>query len=275
MKAHLVVAIIAASAVPAYATDQVANIDNSSAITCSGHVEAYYGELAVDDGIGRAEAKSHGGDIRANCNFHQRWNAQGDLFVDAVSPPAMSAIKNYGAAVHVYWRDPSTFAAGGFARIERFDEVGPFDDNPRYSFGLEGQAYLDRVTLYGQAYTGRQSFGATALDMDFWGVRGMARYFATDNLRFEGEVGYRDMGNSFGRLNTVTYGAEVAYRFENTPVSLFGRYQFDHMTDDLGIELDTHKYAVGLRLSFGSRTLLEEDRHGATMDTPRMNNFMY
>ena len=32
-----------------------------------------------------------------------------------------------------------------------------------------------------------------------------------------------------------------------------------------------HKFVVGVRASFGSSTLKEEDRKGATMDTPRFS----
>lgn len=48
----------------------------------------------------------------------------------------------------------------------------------------------------------------------------------------------------------------------------FGRNQYEDLTvngSDFGT--DFHKVTVGLRASFGSKTLLEEDRPGATMDT--------
>ena len=62
------------------------------------------------------------------------------------------------------------------------------------------------------------------------------------------------------------------YRFSGTPFSVFGRYQFERTSlSAFDISENIHKYVIGVRASFGSDTLLDEDRNGATMDTSRPN----
>lgn len=269
-------AAIAALSSPAFAADSDMMADNAPSTACSGYAEGYYGGLEIHSLSGsQTTGKSFGGAARANCNFNQRWNGQGDLFIDSIRSSSGSAttISNYGAAGHIYWRDPSSFALGGFGALEGYDNAGSFDATTRYTVGVEGQVYLDNVTLYGQAYLGQHTINSSTADIR--GVRGMVRYFATENLRFEGELGYRELATSSGSADTVVFGAEATYRFDNSPVSVFGRYQFDHLTSTGGGGADIHKYVVGAKLSFGSKTLLEEDRHGATMDTARPNYFLY
>lgn len=268
-------AAFAALSSPAFAAGSYMMADDASSTACSGYAEGYYGGFRLDFTSSETTGQSFGGAARANCNFNQRWNGQGDLFGDSLhsSSGSGSTISNYGAAGHIYWRDPSSFALGGFASVETYDNMGSFDGTRRYIGGVEGQVYLDKVTLYGQAYMGQHTINSTTADIR--GVRGVARYFATENLRFEGELGYRQFATSSGSADTVVFGAEATYRFDNSPVSVFGRYQFDHLTSSGGGGADIHKYVAGAKLSFGSKTLFEEDRHGATMDTARPNYFPY
>ena len=77
-------------------------------------------------------------------------------------------------------------------------------------------------------------------------------------------------------VDTVALALQAMYRFSDTPFSVFGRYQFETTSFDAAgpfndEDIDSHKLVVGLRASFGSSTLIEEDRNGATMDTFRSN----
>ncbi|CDX12460.1 conserved hypothetical protein [Mesorhizobium sp. ORS 3324] len=98
----------------------------------------------------------------------------------------------------------------------------------------------------------------------------MIRYFAQENLRFDGELGFSRLSASGEHLDTVTAALQATYRFSGTPFAVFGRYQLDHLSEPFG-HLNVHKYLIGLRASFGSNSLLDEDRNGATMDTYRPN----
>jgi predicted porin len=116
---------------------------------------------------------------------------------------------------------------------------------------------------------------------DLWGVRGIVRYYATPDLRLEGELGYQkiDFSEFFEPdLKTFSAAAQATYRFSGTPWSVFARYQFEHVTEDFGpvdLSANVHKVIVGLRLNFGTGTLLDEDRNGATMDTVRPSAILY
>jgi hypothetical protein len=144
------------------------------------------------------------------------------------------------------------------------------------SAGPEAQVYFGNFTLYGQAYYGELDLRDTGFQraFDFWGGRGVVRYFALPNLRFDAELGYRRLDIDFGsgHLDTVIAAVQAMYRFESTPISLFGRYQFENNLGESSDEnLETNKFTVGVRASFGTETLFDEDRYGATMDTHRTN----
>ncbi|MGX9142080.1 hypothetical protein [Mesorhizobium sp. 128a] len=94
------------------------------------------------------------------------------------------------------------------------------------------------------------------------------------NLRLDGEVAFNRVGFDFADFDTVSLAAQATYRFEGTPWSLFGRYQHDRISVESETFNTSNKYMIGLRASFGSRTLFDEDRNGATMDTYRSNSIL-
>ena len=246
----------------------------------SGYGEVYVGGIWVDAFGDDDSAWAYGGAGQVNVPFADRWNAQGGLTVDAFSDSGDS-LYALGGELHVFWRDPSSFALGGFVdgATYEFSADGPDESIEDWRFGPEAQIYFDRVTLYGQAYYGQVNFGGAPVDFDQMGVRAVARYFATDNLRFDAEIGFHQVSIDEVDVdfNTFSLGLQAMYRFSGTPLSAFGRYQFDTTSFDAPLvpigddDFTSHKFVVGLRASFGTETLLEEDRNGATMDTWRSN----
>lgn len=274
MKRIVLGAAVAAVAAPAFAADVVepVYIEEPMLETTSpwsGHIEGYLGGITLGSDGDSESGWVYGGAGRVNYNFNRNWNIQGDLLVDAISADG-STLVSYGAATHVYWRDPSSFALGAFATIGGFGGDYSADDVYRWSIGPEGQVYFGNFTLYGQAYFGQFTDGSEAVDI--WGVRGVARYFVTENLRLDGELGHHTLDLGPVDLDTFTAAAQVSYRFTGSPLTVFGRYQYENLSISASpIDLDIHKYVVGLRLTFGADTLLAEDRNGATMDTYRPN----
>jgi opacity protein-like surface antigen len=287
----LVGAALAAISTSAFAADYVQQ-EPVAAPHISGHVEAYLGGiwLHVSDPFGGGGSESEDGWAagaagRVNFPLNERWNIQTDAIVDSAWIDGEN-VYGYGGAVHAYWRDPSRFAVGGFATYTRYGGDGIGDTNPySYTFGPEAQIYFGNVTLYGQAYYGQleNSFFGD-LSADLWGVRAVLRYYARPDLRFDAELGYQKLEFDTPpfvptpNLSTFAAAAQVTYRFSGTPWSVFGRYQFEHVTQEVGpISLDAniHKVMVGLRLNFGTGTLLDEDRNGATMDTVRPSAILY
>jgi hypothetical protein len=284
----LIGAALAAISTSAFAADYVQEPTATRHI--SGNVEAYLGGiwLHTEDSVGDSDNENGwaaGAAGRVNFPLGERWNIQTDAIVDSIWIDGVN-LYGYGGAVHAYWRDPSRFAFGGFATITRYggDEID--GTNPySYTFGPEAQVYLGNVTLYGQAYYGRlEDFSFIGVfPADLWGVRAAVRYYARPDLRFDAELGYQKLDFDVPvpaklDVNTFSAAAQVMYRFSGTPWSVFGRYQFEHVSEDSpfgDVHGNINKVIVGLRLNFGTGTLLDEDRNGATMDTVRPSAILY
>ncbi|MDG4851810.1 MULTISPECIES: hypothetical protein [unclassified Mesorhizobium] len=274
MYRFLLSAAIAATATSAFAADAPVLLDQELAQPhISGYGEIYLGGLYFATPGDDTDGTTAGGAVRVNFPIDARWNIQTDGVIDSLWVEGTN-IYSYGGAIHGYWRDPSSYALGGFATINGFGGDNGIGDLDLYTFtvGPEAQAYFGNVTIYGQAYYGQLRASGESEHFDNWGGRGVVRYFAQDNLRFDGELGFSRLSGFGGHFDTVTAALQATYRFSGTPWSVFGRYQLDHLTfSEASGTVNIHKYVVGLRASFGSDTLLSEDRNGATMDTFRPN----
>ncbi|MEP6564161.1 MAG: hypothetical protein ABJB10_03420 [Mesorhizobium sp.] len=273
MYRFLLGAAIAVTTTSAFAADAVAPIVLEPEIAqphISGYVEAYLGGLYLTAFGQHESATTAGGAGRVNFPIDSRWNIQADAIVDSLWVQGEN-LYGYGGAVHGYWRDPSAYALGGFATITGYGGAVFGGENLyNFSVGPEAQVYMGNVTFYGQLSYGQLRAGGSSEHLDSWGGRGVVRYFARDNLRFDGELGYSTISLGGEHLDTFTGAVQAMYRFSDTPFSVFGRYQLDRISAG-GISENIHKYVIGLRASFGSETLLDEDRNGATMDTYRPN----
>lgn len=281
MKKFFLAGIVAALSSTAFAADVVEPIFAEPAVAgprVSGYLDAYIGGLNIPDADDTFF--TFGGSGKLNAPLNERWNIQGDLLVDSTEIEDFD-MTTFGGAVHAFWRDPSSYAFGVFGTYSghniAIDTGGGSGDITfnEYTFGPEAQAYFGNLTLYGQAYFGQLDLGAFAPidNMDIWGARAVARYFVQPNLRFDGELGFETFEIEDESLDIFSAAVQAMYRFEASPVSVFARYQFENWSTSDGpdIDVDTHKFMVGLRASFGSETLIEEDRNGATMDTRRRN----
>ncbi|MBT1158101.1 hypothetical protein J1C56_21105 [Aminobacter anthyllidis] len=279
MKKLLAAAGLAVLATPAFAADPTQPVEETVR-QVSGYGQIYGGGLwlseLTDDTLWAA-----GGAVRINVPFAERWNAQGDFTVDAIGVDGES-LHGVGGAAHVFWRDPASYAFGGFAQLNTFGSSSSSDiDIWDWKVGPEAQAYFGNVTVYAQAYYGGFEADFLPYDVDLMGIRGVVRYFAQDNLRFDGELGFHRTNLSVGSLeanfDTIAAALQATYRFDGTPWSVFGRYQYENTSISEGPDsesFDSHKLMVGLRASFGSTTLIDEDRNGATMDTYQPNFVM-
>ena len=238
----------------------------------SGYAELFGGKFVVES---KSEKHSLAGATgSANANFDQRWNVQADVTYDSLNF-AGSKVSGFGAAAHVYWRDPLSFALGGFATVSkaRWAVVGnKINIANQWTAGLEAQAYLEKITLYGQVWAGKsQTFSNPALNQI--GARMAARYYISENLRLDGEVSYTSSTKDLVRDSNAVAATQINYRLEAVPVTLFGRFQWEqHHTNSISPNATTvKKLFVGLRFSFGSNSLKDEERNGAAMDIYRPN----
>jgi hypothetical protein len=147
---------------------------------------------------------------------------------------------------------------GGFAMSNDYSFEG-WTGN--FVGGLEGQAYLGNITLYGQVGVFKHIFSYEDYDTLFWFGNLEGRFFLTPNTKLAANVGFAtgriDTGDSYSLVN---FGAEIEQKFGMSPVSLFARY--DGVVYG-GYNDNTVK--GGVRLMLNQPTLLDQDRKGATL----------
>lgn len=211
----------------------------------SGYVGAEYGRTEVDVAGSDDEADAWGIDGVVAFGV-----GQGSLGVQLDASYANSDdADGYGANAHLFTRNDS-YLFGGFVGLSDGD-----GSDTAYTVGLEAQKYLETVTLAGVLAYGdsddNQGDGV-------WGLGGEVRYFATDNFRLSGGLGYADADGE----GLVSIGLGGEYQFETAPISVYANYARSEFEDS---DLSTDTISVGVRYNFGGTTLKSRDRQGASL----------
>ncbi len=179
----------------------------------------------------------------------------------------------FDGALHVFKREPGAYLLGGLVQLGLRNETIEIEDETESASattawaGLEGQAYLDGVTLYGQfgvmkaAYERDDPFTFTGLF-----ASAEVRYFLTDNFRVDVHGLAVSMRSDQYDGGQTTWGAGIGaeYRLADTPVSVFGTADLFRSAAGLQ-EFGDARIMVGLKFNIGSETLLERDRNGASL----------
>ena len=137
----------------------------------------------------------------------------------------------------------------------------------RTFFGFEGQYHFDNITVYGQTASDKLN----VVGNDVKGRTNLleGRYFFSNNLRTDlsyAQSKFDDNGFS-ARVKTTSIGLE--YRLDNSPVSLFGKYQ-----DMNGDYTDTKRFLIGVNFNFGKGTLSDRNRSGASLNPIGADNLL-
>jgi opacity protein-like surface antigen len=196
-------------------------------------------------------------------------NSMFNLQIDGTADTVFTSGRSFGTPIeatgHLYYRDPQRFSAGAFGTY------GVAEGNNIWGGGLEGQYFFDRVTAYAQG--GYRTIDA-GVGNNEWYVRGIGRWFPTDNLRLEGEIGYAWLSiedNPTDRtLNTLFWTATAEYRFDHMPLGVFAQYRGASYYHDQAPALFPNAYnaaVFGVRAHLGSDNLIDNDRRGASYDT--------
>ena len=142
---------------------------------------------------------------------------------------------------------------GGFVGFTTTDDVAI------WNVGAEGQLFLDNVNLGGAV----GYFNVDDLEVDGVGIRGTATVFANDNLSFGAGLAYASA--DAGGIDVDGWNASVGaeYQLSAAPLSFFAAYS---RTDIEDADLEANSITLGLTYSFGTATLKERERNGASLD---------
>lgn len=171
-------------------------------------------------------------------------------------------------ALHAFYRNQQ-YLVGLIHQTRKYKSSGGFGPGEfvipmdRTFTGLEAQYHLKDVTLYGQ-------FTRDKLNIFGFEEKGNtnmveARYFFSDNLRTD--LGYTKSDFNTSKVNTVTAGVE--YRLDNSPVSIFAKYQNSNGKSDA---VDTTRYTVGVTYNFGKTSLRERNSSGVSLNPVKIDN---
>lgn len=177
------------------------------------------------------------------------WNMQFDAATQNMNHDGHSDDMST-ATVHAFSRSDG-FAVGGFAGLTGGDTSALF-------IGAEGALYLDRFSLAGAALLGEDREAGDEVN----GLSGAATFFLSDNFSLGADVSYFSIFD--GDEDGTIYGVNAEYQFGGSPFSIFGGY---HMSDqeNFGTDREVDSFTIGGRFNFGTSTLLERDRSGASM----------
>ncbi|MFK0273231.1 hypothetical protein ACIQUG_06130 [Ensifer sp. NPDC090286] len=234
-----------------------------------GYVETSYG--AAVDSPGDIDADAW--DLRGAVNFDAGagMNLQVDLGYTRASFEDIDT-NSYDGALHGYYRN-DLFAAGVFVQGARLDPGIGVDLND-YMGGVEAAYFLDTWTLHGALGYGQASVeDFDDIDADHYMGSLGARIYATDNLRFDVDGSLHRISENDLDYDLRSVKLTANYRLDAFPVTLFAGYKYTN--EELSglsasVSGDTSTLFGGLRFSYGSTTLKEEERLGPVWSSNRL-----
>lgn len=247
-----------------------ANSQDSQNTGFDGFVSAAYGtnKLAVD-----GESESNGtSNYRGSFSYIHATGlgVQVDNISDSQTVSTYKVRAN-DLALHGFYRG-SNYQAGVIRQTRDFKVSAqgqsmtlPID---RTFTGLEGQYHFSAVTVYGVTaaeklamynngtYTGRTNLIE-------------ARYFINENLRTDLTLIRSKFSENDFDAKANTAGLGVEYKFNNSPISLFGKYQ---KLDNSVADISTNRFLVGVTFSMGKNSLRARNQSGASMNPIPLDN---
>jgi hypothetical protein len=164
---------------------------------------------------------------------------------DPVDGTSISGSANFGMR-------NSSYALGAYVGLKNNE----FVDDTFLAFGGEYVYYMPQMTL--SIGGGFGSFDDA--DADIYGISGVGRYFVSDNLRFDGRVGFTNIDTGT-EADGIGVGVGGEWKPDNFPISFNAGYDFQTL-DSGGAETDISVWSIGARFDFGNGTLKARDRNG-------------
>jgi hypothetical protein len=105
-------------------------------------------------------------------------------------------------------------------------------------------------------------------------VRGVGRYFLSEDTLIQGEVAYGETGDfeDGDKGEFWNWGVKGKMRLSDS-MPIYGTAEYrgsDLENSDDDEEVTEHAFLVGLGFAFGATSLWENDRRGVTLDTPML-----
>lgn len=265
--------LAAASAIVAFGT-------SAALADPDGFVAGNIGWIDLDSNGYQTDGLHLGGQITGAFDFTPSLGAQGDLVLTYNEPGSEDDSTNFtslDAALHAYFRAPEGFLVGGFVQYGTTEVSG--DDAISFNrgyVGVEGQAYFDQFTAYGQlglqTLTSDDDTGGTFEDVEGWFVTGELRYFLTPDFVVNLHAGRSELDipvdpNYSVNVPVFNVGLGTEYKLDDMPVSIFGSYDYS-MSEFAFLsaqEFTSHRVLVGLKFNLGEDSLQERDRSGASL----------
>lgn len=188
-------------------------------------------------------------------------------------------------AAHLNYRSAENYLLGiwgSLAEVQILNDDGDGQDSETvWMGGLEAQYYLGNTTFYGQAgllASSNRDVGSETLEHAQFG-RGEIRHFFNPNTSVSAEFLYGrgdDGANDTHYIEFASWGLEGEKRLESHPLSFSLSYEGNYIgnsrnadvTDEGDERLIEHVFMAGVSFKFGSASLQQEDRYGATVDVP-------
>ncbi|MDE2384354.1 MAG: hypothetical protein KGO53_07030 [Alphaproteobacteria bacterium] len=176
----------------------------------------------------------------------------------------------------LYRTDAYQFGVFGGFGVANVHNGGGEEEWQSRIFGIEGQAYLNNVTLWAQlAKAGSFETSGPSEIFDPIQLRAGSRYFLDANTRLDVEGGYAtapSAGDFAATASMVNWkvGVEHLFELDSHPVSVFANYTGSKVLDanDVYYSIGNTETAVnvGFSFKFGPHSLIDEDRHGTNTD---------
>lgn len=263
---------------------------NYIGLIIGGVSESWNGVQAIDGGgTGDDMTLASGHNARLSVPLGGNLSLQSDVDIEwndrAFNNNTVSGQRwSFQGAGHFTWRDPThgLFGVfGGVAASSHNDTVPGFRTNLRF-VGAETQYYLNDLTFYAQAAFVGQDGNLTG---DGYFARGAGRWFMGVDTRIQVEGLYSNLKFQDGdsaNYDVYQWGARFDTLWEEAPLlgnmPLFLAYRGTYRDGCLGNEFpnaadnDTmdHTIMAGLSYNWGSPSKMDNDRRGATLDTPNV-----
>ena len=192
----------------------------------------------------------------------------------AFDPKQTSAL-----GAHLSYRVPSKGLIGIFGGYS-WTRLENHQDYEMGLLGAEAQLYLGNWTFYAQGGVGNNtkddSPGQSQGFNDGWFVRGVVRYFPSPDSKLEAELAFAQaepyVNGNEGKFTSwgVSYDHKLfnAFGFPVYGTLAYRGAYYDGTSEN--DHVNEHVAKVGVKVLFGAKSLLHNDRYGATLDLPML-----